>query len=1388
MPYRLSRRYRENFLFLLLSVLPALAVGLVSYDFVYDYVRSEGTRDAGLIADIAHKQLSTVLVRANDRAKSFLLTLGTQCRNRAKRTDQACAEDLIRSYLVAEGALGATLWRSGTGLSIGKSAIRREEDWKFQSGQLARLAGSEPGNGRIYFVTAAAPGGLQLAVTYSSSRFQPIFESVADGGESGEVFLVDGQGNLVAKSSHAPADYHPIDASTMRACLSGNNSEVAALDYRGAESGHGFRAVPELGGGCIMAQIGRVAAFAPLARAEKTTAAILLVFMIPVVLVARYIARRIARTDAALRGTQSLNQSILATSAAGFAAYRQDGRCVMVNPACCKMVGGTERQILSLNFRSLASWRASGLADCAEIVLATGLDRDYETELTTTYGRRIWLRCHLSRFFTQGQPHLMLMCQDVTDARRAEQALKESEEFNSRVIASSSDCIKVLNLEGNLISMSESGQRMLEIADIGRYLGSCWINFWHDEDRQEVVAAIAAARRGEVGRFAAYCPTEKGMPKWWDVVITPILSAGGQIERLLAVSRDVTARKEEEEQFKMMIRTSLDGFWITDERGNLLEVNDAYCELSGYSRKELLEISISDLDAIETPEDTARHIQVLMASGSVRFETRHRCKDGHLVDIDVSAKYTAKYGGKIYCFLRDITARKHSDRLLQRQRDHLEQEVQRRTAELTAANQALAASFREIDDLYQNAPCGYHSVDEHGVILRMNDTELSWLGYARGEVIGKMRIQELLTPPSLADFHVNFPLVRESGAMYGVKADLVRKDGSIISALLNISSIRNAQGHFMMSRVTVYDMTEQKKIEQTQLRLNRALRLLSAGNAALIHAQDEQGLLDSICRLVVETGGYLMAWVGVAGDDAEYSIRPVASYGDHDGYLDSIHISWTADGPGGQGPTGRAIRLASTQVNQHWASNRSLRPWFEAARKRGFQSSIALPIVRDGCALGALNMYSGDPGAFVPEEVQLLEELASNLAFGVEALRMRAREVSANNELKLHRSHLEVLVAQRTAELSAAKVEAEHANSAKSRFLAAASHDLRQPLTALKLYVGVLKNSLDPDKTELVVKMQECIGGLSNLLSKLLDLSKLDGGVVKPQVRDFAVDDMINEVFAAHAPDAESKGLSLRCSYNGLIARTDPVLFQRIVGNLVANAVRYTEHGGVLMGCRRRQGKMWLEIWDTGVGIPPDKTGEIFEEFKQLGDDARTQGSGLGLTIVAKTADLLDLEIRVQSRPGQGSMFAIELPPGKRLRPLVYPTAPKRSQGVRIAMVDDNPMVLHALACSLEDAGHTVVAAASGGELLGRLGAVAPEITVCDHRLAGGETGFDVIESVRAVFGDDVPAVIITGDTDPKLMRNMARRGIVILHKPIELAELEQRIEDAVSRPVFGAN
>jgi CheY-like chemotaxis protein len=365
--------------------------------------------------------------------------------------------------------------------------------------------------------------------------------------------------------------------------------------------------------------------------------------------------------------------------------------------------------------------------------------------------------------------------------------------------------------------------------------------------------------------------------------------------------------------------------------------------------------------------------------------------------------------------------------------------------------------------------------------------------------------------------------------------------------------------------------------------------------------------------------------------------------------------------------------------------------------------------------------------------------------------------------------------------LLAAKAEAEAANEAKSRFLAAASHDLRQPLTALSMYVGTLSRTAAASDQRLVSRIEGCVHGLSVLLSNLFDLSKLDSGAATVKPVEFAMKELFDSLETVYGGEAAGKGLRLRLRPTSARVRTDPYLLQRILGNLIANAIKFTERGGVLVACRRHACKMWVEVWDSGIGIADDKTEFIFEEFAQLGDSARNRGSGLGLSIVDKTAALLGLQVRIRSRPGRGSMFAVELPAAFDIAQNLVPTPapPRVPRKLRIGLVEDNSAVLHALTLALSSTGHDVVSSTTGSGLLENLGGQAPQIIISDYRLAAGETGSDVIAAMRSAFGEELPGFVLTGNTDPALVRSMSEQRIAVHFKPVEVDALEAAIMEA---------
>jgi PAS domain S-box-containing protein len=367
--------------------------------------------------------------------------------------------------------------------------------------------------------------------------------------------------------------------------------------------------------------------------------------------------------------------------------------------------------------------------------------------------------------------------------------------------------------------------------------------------------------------------------------------------------------------------------------------------------------------------------------------------------------------------------------------------------------------------------------------------------------------------------------------------------------------------------------------------------------------------------------------------------------------------------------------------------------------------------------------------------------------------------------------------------LRSAKEEAERANTAKSRFLAAASHDLRQPLHAMELLASVLSGkALDVESQAIVFDMQESLALMGRLLNALLDISELEAGMVVPKVQAVEVNLLLRRIKQQYDVIARQKGVELRVRESDAVVRSDPGLLERILANLVANAVNYTDSGRVLLGCRRRGGaRQVIEIWDTGPGIPTDRLSAVFEDFCQLDHTARDRGAGLGLGlgIVRRLGSLLDHGVEVRSQPGRGSVFRvdIEAAPVRAHRAADHHPHEPPGMGVGVGtlvVIDDDNLVLSAMQQALESWGYDVVAAGSTAEAVAALSKddVVPDLIIADYRLSGEETGVWAVETLREKLGQGLPAVIVTGDIAPETLRHLADSGLRVLQKPVRPAKL----------------
>ncbi|PWC34745.1 histidine kinase [Azospirillum sp. TSO35-2] len=365
---------------------------------------------------------------------------------------------------------------------------------------------------------------------------------------------------------------------------------------------------------------------------------------------------------------------------------------------------------------------------------------------------------------------------------------------------------------------------------------------------------------------------------------------------------------------------------------------------------------------------------------------------------------------------------------------------------------------------------------------------------------------------------------------------------------------------------------------------------------------------------------------------------------------------------------------------------------------------------------------------------------------------------------------------------------------ARERFLAAASHDLRQPVQALILLSNLMLNETLPDEARrLAEQLQSSIGGLGGMLDGMLDISKLEAGLIRPDPVAVDVGALMTRLHGEFAPVAAKGGQRLRLVAPALTTRTDPGLLERVLRNLLANALRYAPGGRVLFGARRRGGRLQIEVWDTGIGIADQHIDRIFQDFFQVGNAARDrrEGLGLGLSIAKRLVTMLGGRIDVTSALGRDSRFLVSLPltderiaadgAGGRHPPL------SANGDHLIMLVEDDAVIRMALVLMLEDWGYRVVEAGSGTEASERLDAgEAPDLVLADYRLPEGTTGLMVMDMVRRRLSREVPGVLLTGDTSADRLREAAGAQCALLHKPIQPARLRDALNAALNATLNG--
>ena len=709
-----------------------------------------------------------------------------------------------------------------------------------------------------------------------------------------------------------------------------------------------------------------------------------------------------------------------------------------------------------------------------------------------------------------------------------------------------------------------------------------------------------------------------------------------------------------------------------------------------------------------------------------------------------------------------------------------EHEVQRLISALNAEKEWLFAALNSIhDEVYFTDPQGRYTY--------ANPAALREFGYDSVEGVPVEKIVSDLVV--LRPDGTPRPL-EEAPPLRALKGELVNDEGQIVRVprtgefryrQVSSAPVRNADGNVIGSVSVVRDVTESKlaearlreAVEQAQaaeaesraalaVELEAMKRLHDLSTMA-IKADDQQALLEEILDATMELHAADFGTVRLF-DAQSNMLRIAAQRGLEQPFLDRYSEVDYRDAPMWVVAIARRERVIIEDVESTVYDY--LR---DIARQIGCRALQSTPLfTAEGAPLGMVTTHFVSPRKFSQNELRLTDLYARQAGIVIERKRADAA-------------------------LIAARESADRANKAKSHFLRAASHDLRQPVQTLAMLNGILRSSETDASLHTIVQQQgEAIDTMAHLLDALLNISKLESGAVGPDISDFPMMPLLMKLGVEFSNLAVSKGLELNIDCNeSPVVHSDPTLVGEILRNLLSNAIKFTSGGSITLRCVRDREIVRLEVIDTGVGIPRDELPLIFNEFYQVGVDAAVnrRGHGLGLGIVQRMASMLEAGIEVESEPGKGSRFSLTLPTGdlQAADQSAEARAPMNSTPVTapstILLVEDHAAVRKAMELFFTMSGYKIMSAGSLDETLEVIGeSPRPELLITDFHLPGGAKGSDVINSVRKVLGERFPAIMISGDTSAEVSDLVHDEQVRFATKPIDpnaLVSLVQELLDA---------